>query len=161
VQQVYCYPRLGTQQEWDLIGRAEMRDGREEWLLVEAKAHCGEIRCDGTAARGPGRAKIEAALQATKEKMEIPPEQPWAKRYYQYANRITTLHFLNENDAPARMIFMYFCGDSFGNSKCPPNKAGWESVITAVKKDLGLLSRPAESHLTDRIHEMFIHVSPS
>ncbi|MCE9592356.1 MAG: hypothetical protein K8S99_17765 [Planctomycetes bacterium] len=153
-------PRSKQQQEWDAVGQATI-EGQKEWVLVEAKAHCGEIVRKGTGAEGDSLKMIDASLTRTKIAMGIDKKCDWIGGYYQYANRIMTLHFLNSKGCKAHLVFLYFTGDDFTGKQCPSTSDAWKSTIDEVKTDLGLDRLQPGAYLMDRIHEVFLPVLPS
>jgi len=160
------WPSRGAQQSWDAIGQVTI-NGAKEWLLVEAKGHLGEIKTDGTSAKEEGgRPCIRATFQETLRSLgKIDPEvttlaEEWLTGYYQHANRLATLHFLTKQKIPARLIFLYFCGDQHPRPgvDCPAVPAGWKPAINAIHESLGL---GGVSELKSRVHEVFIPVDPA
>ena len=59
------WPQGAGIHNWDAVARLQFAEGADEWLLVEAKAHCGESSC--TAKPEGGLDKIRQALDATKQ----------------------------------------------------------------------------------------------
>lgn len=164
VHQAYnkFWPSRGEQQNWDAIGKAVI-DGREEWLLVEAKAHLGEINSNGTdASESSGRPMIRAAFKDTLGALgyDAGAASTWAERwltgYYQHANRLATLHFFTQRGIAARLIFLYFCGDQHPDGKFCPSKPGeWRPTLAKIYESLGLKGASA---LGNRVHNIFVHV---
>jgi hypothetical protein len=142
----------GSPPNWDAVGR---RPPINEWLLVEAKARQGELVSPPCGAKEEGgRARIERALLATRRHFRIDERRDWLGNYYQIANRLASLYFLNEvAKQPARVIFLYFLGDTFPDgSRCPATEAEWRPLIAKADKVLGL-----PEHL-DRVHHVFLPV---
>jgi hypothetical protein len=80
-----------------------------------------------------------------------------AKGYYQYANRVAALYFLSQHHVPARLLFIYFVGDSHSGHECPRDEAGWQKALGAQAQHIGL----SKGHLLgDRIHHFFLCASP-
>jgi hypothetical protein len=158
------WPSEGYQQNWDAVGKATI-DGREEWLLVEAKAHTAEIKAKGTKAKEMGgRPMIREAFKETLAALGYDADasfaraEGWLTGYYQHANRLATLHFLTKQGIPARLIFLYFCGDQHPDGKMCPNKpADWKVLVDRINHELGLTG---DSLLEQRVHEIFVQVSP-
>ena len=75
--------------------------------------------------------------------------------YYQYANRLAFLYFLNViARVPARLVFLYFTGDRFPDGRpCPATIERWNELINARRLTLGL---EHEHALTDRVHTIFL-----
>jgi hypothetical protein len=157
------WPARGSQQNWDAIGRADF-GAAAEWLLVEAKAHPDEMTDKGTTAEeGGGRPKIRAAFQETLAALGFNREdataraEQWLTGYYQYANRLATLHFFTERKIPARLVLLYFCGDEHPREgPRPANPADWKPHLDELKKSLGLRG---VSELEKRVHEVFVDVN--
>ncbi|HQU45425.1 MAG TPA: hypothetical protein PK867_21600, partial [Pirellulales bacterium] len=96
------WPTAGSQQNWDAIGLARF-GAQHEWLLVEAKAHVGEVGNCRCGARGDSLRRIRHSLDQTRRSMgSQSPLEHWLEPYYQFANRLATLYFLNEQLDDAR-----------------------------------------------------------
>ncbi len=150
------WPQLGNPPNWDAVGHV-LINGTREWLLVEAKANLKELK-QSCRAEG-GRQKIIDAFDKTKNELGISTNTDWLKPYYQHANRITVLNFMMQHGEPARMLFIYFCGDSFpkGNTTCPENEDGWSAALAKQDEHLGLSNGHA---LDNRVHKIFVPVIP-
>lgn len=157
------WPNRGEQQNWDAVGRATIR-GESEWVLVEAKGRVGEIKSDGTTAKeNGGRPKIRAAFTETLQALGYDNADAarradtWLKGHYQHANRVATLNFLLRQNVPARLVFLYFCGDQHpGGKRCPATPADWQPTLNEINESLGLTGR---SKLENRIHTVFLDVN--
>lgn len=150
------WPQSGTPIHWDAVGK-----GRgcttEEWLLVEAKAHTGEISPKGTGATNERSvAVIREAFEETRRAIHASGStEDWLCQYYQYANRFATHYFLRSHGVPSRLIFLYFCGDSYRRGNCPSGPQGWREVLDQVYSSLGL----AQRRLSEiGVHEVFVPV---
>jgi hypothetical protein len=145
------WPKTGNPPNWDAVGR---RPQSHEWILVEAKAREGELVAPCRAKEEGGRAQIEQALRATRRHLGIAEDRDWMGNYYQIANRLASLYFLNEVvKQPARLVFIHFTGDAFPDgSRCPKSQAEWEPLLATAKQVLGL---PAN---LDRVHHVFLEV---
>lgn len=143
------WPRRGNR-SWDGVARCG-----GEWLLFEAKANGGELCSPGTAATEKSLAQILAAFRRTKKYLGVPEQVDWHRRYYQYANRLAALYFLNvAARIPSRLFFLYFTGDCFPDGRpCPASETEWRPLIKECHRQLSL----AEQHaLSDRVHELFV-----
>src|SRR5690349_13440126 len=60
------WPSTGNPPNWDGVGRMKIGD-QWHWLLVEAKAHQGEVASSCSASSEHSRARIAATLAATKQ----------------------------------------------------------------------------------------------
>lgn len=154
------WPQQGTPHSWDAIAKLIMPDGGGEWLLVEAKAHIDELKTDCGATSEQSIDIISKALAETAEALKITDSCNWFKEYYQYANRLAVLHFLNKHNIPARLLFIYFTGDKRPDSNfsnCPEDEAGWRNSLLKQDDHLGLTNCSGE--LTKRIHKVFVDVN--
>ena len=79
-----------------------------------------------------------------------------AEAYYQFCNRLAVLHVLNGARTPARLLFVYFHGDT-GDARrtCPASAAAWDVPLAELHRHVGL---PATHPLCDRIHSCRIDV---
>ncbi|TMQ13964.1 MAG: hypothetical protein E6J90_16535 [Deltaproteobacteria bacterium] len=146
------WSRTGTPPNWDAVGR---RAGIREWVLVEAKAREGELVSPPCGAKEDGgRARIEQALRAARRHFGVADDRDWMGSYYQIANRLASLYFLTEiAKQPARLVFLYFVGDTFPDgSRCPASRADWEPLVAKANGVLGL---PTD---LDRVHHVFLPV---
>lgn len=83
----------------------------EEIVIVEAKAHISELKSVGCGAEKDRRAKITAALDRAKEYFGADKGNDWLDRYYQMANRLAFICFLNEVcGVKAKLLGIYFLG---------------------------------------------------
>ena len=148
------WPSTGSAQNWDAVGILSA-GGAREWLLVEAKAHLGEIASScGASAKG-GLEKIEKALKETKHALGVSANADWLNGYYQYANRLACLHFLCSNGIRARLVMIYFVGDERKSGECPTSNDGWSEALRSQDSKLGL---QAGHYLEERVHKVFINV---
>jgi len=128
--------QLGRGPCWD--GIAKLSSGG--WLLVEAKAHLGELESPGSQATPASLGKIKALLDEAKQFYGVASGVSWTKKYYQQANRLAVLWFLNQKHGEkAHLLNICFTGDHFeSGASCPKDKEGWSEGIVKMKKALGL-----------------------
>lgn len=145
------WPNSGNRR-WDGIARCN-----GDWLLFEAKANETEFNSPGTDASPKSFQQIIEALGEVKRHLRVPQETVWHQKYYQYANRIAVVYFLNVvAKIPAHLIFLYFTGDAFPDGRtCPHNEQDWRLLIDNCHAALKL---PSAHPLSDRIHEVFLPV---
>ncbi len=156
------WPQTGNVPNWDAVGRLESNSGTE-YLLVEAKAHVEELQSSCGASEKGGLDTIKKALETTIAAYGFTAElKHWLSPFYQYANRLTHLHFLLQHGVPARLVFIYFCGDNWGEKQingkspvCPKESKDWEAHLKKVHKHLHL---SGQSELESRVHKLFLHV---
>jgi hypothetical protein len=153
------WPQRGRAQTWDGAARLLHRGDQIEWLLIEAKANKVEFVTPPTgASSNGGRAQILKSLNHVKSALGVHRHYPWHGTYYQYANRLAALYFLNEvAKVPARLLHIYFTGDCFPDGReCPASPEDWRRLIEARDITLGLLE---EHPLSSRCHELFLSAS--
>lgn len=155
------WPQTGNTQNWDAIGRCDI-NGMQTWLLVEAKAHLGECLSSSDpkpASLGGGRETILVALKSTMKYMNVPEiisPNNWMSPYYQYANRLAVLNFLNEKGIDARFLFFGFTGDKNRSKKCPNNEQEWIKKVDDIHQHLGINK---DSPLMNQVHHLFVSVN--
>ena len=159
----FFWPQSGNSQNWDAVGEIWV-NGQQEWLLVEAKAHLGELKSRCGASNQNSIDRIYAALSQTIDSFCDSPRtiESWLSPYYQYANRLAMLHFLLkvcDPPIPARLLFIYFLGDKRKKDSaiCPQTEAEWASGIEAMKDHLGI---DPHSELYPRVHHLCLTVDP-
>ena len=151
------WPHGGGVPNWDAVGKVKIADNWE-WLLIEAKAHIGELRSNCGAEEGKkGKMMISKAINTVKENLNVPPTADWLSGYYQFCNRIVVLHHLLEHKVAARLLFIYFTGDKFpeNNADCPQDSVAWE---VALKKMTEHVNIPADAPICNNIHKIFLPV---
>jgi len=143
------WPAGGPQ--WDALGKAASGDV----ILLEAKAHVGEILSPPSEARPDNLKKIRASLQETASALGATPGTDWALRFYQYANRLAHAYLLQElNRIATRMVFVYFIGDREMDG--PQSRREWEAAIAVLHESLGIRGR-----VPRYVIDVFIDVRPS
>ncbi len=148
------WPQTGNVQNWDALGVFQ-KGSSKEFLLVEAKAHLGEIRSQCGAKEIGGKLLIVKALDEAKHAFGVSQEKDWLRPYYQYCNRLAILHFLIKHGIGARLLFIYFLGDKRQNAICPEKENEWEIELNKMYDHIGPLENP---ELTNRIHHLFLPV---
>ena len=154
------WPQTGNQQNWDAVGVATFKHG-DEWILVEAKAHKGELKSSCGASKNGGLSKIEDAMRVTKQHLDVAENRDWLDGYYQYCNRLAALNFLTERGVGAHLLFIYFVGDKFLDGsvvECPNSAEEWQPSLSAMEKHVGLAH---DNPLKTRIHRVFLPVFPT
>lgn len=139
------WPRGGP--EWDALGIGS----KGTVLLVEAKAHLAELA--STCQASPrSRSAISVSLEMAKAAFEATPEANWLEGYYQYANRLAHMHFFQQHDVPANLVFVYFTNDA--DMRGPRSEEEWKAGLAPVYRHLGL---PASQ--LPRVIDVFIDTS--
>ncbi len=135
------WPRGGP--VWD--GLATCADGV---VLVEAKAHLREALSTPCAARDPdSRARIAAALGQAREALGARGGGDWMEVFYQSANRLALLWWLNAQGVRAHLLMVGFLGDA--GMRGPATPEAWQAMARAIRQALGL---PEAHPLRDRVH---------
>lgn len=154
------WPQTGNVHNWDAVGECRAKHATE-YLLVEAKGNIGELR-QSTGAKssseGGGLELIEKRLLETQMAMGLTEPKVWTTPHYQYANRLALLQFLQQHGVSARLVFIYFTGDTNPRADCPTTTEAWNEALKAMKIKLGLSGKSA---LEQRIHEVFLPVAGS
>jgi hypothetical protein len=140
------WPRRGPQ--WDALGKTT----RGTVLLVEAKAHVGEICSPGSGAGGEARLMIERALASAASHMVARPKAPWIDTFYQLANRLAHLHFLRVNGVDAWLVLVNFIDDEEMNG--PRGVAEWQAAYQVVHHVMGIPMR-------NPLGKFVLHIYPS
>ncbi len=162
VQQLWrgYWPQTGSPPNWDAVGKLTF-DKETAWLLVEAKAHGGELisKCG---AGQKSRIIIENAFEQTRAFYDITtPIENWFEPYYQYCNRLAVLHFLRnvcQPSIPTYLVFIYFCGDTNPNGQCPQTVADWQPILDDMYHKIGL---GKDNKIREYIHNIFLQVNPA
>ncbi len=135
---------------WDGLGRTTDGSG---YFLIEAKANVPEIISDCGAKSSASVEKIEAALRRTQKWLKADSRLDWTKGFYQYANRLAHLYFLNEIvGARAYLINLYFVHDT---THIPTESEAWEAALTLQKKLMGL----EKEQLRGKVIDFPLHIS--
>jgi hypothetical protein len=135
---------------WDALAQCD--DGSV--LLVEAKAHIGELCTSPSKAGAVSLDKIKAALDETASYLGAERRAPWSSVFYQLANRIAHLHFLRNHAVKAWLVLINFTGDTEMNG--PSSEAEWRAAYQVVWHVLGL---PKHHKLSPYILDIFPEVS--
>lgn len=140
------WPRGGPQ--WDALGRSSDNGA----VLIEAKSHVDELAssCD---AEEHSRSLIERSLNVAKAAFGASKSADWLNGFYQYANRLAHLHFLQQQRVPARLVFVYFIGDA--EMRGPRSAAEWRDFLNSVHAALGF----GDGHTIPGVCNIFVDVS--
>ena len=149
------WPQTGNSMNWDLVGFTE-NHGEKTWILIEAKAHLGELQQNCKASNKSLTTIIEKTLAELAERngITILDKNPWTKKYYQMANRIYVLDLLKRHNIKAKLVNIYFIGDMYSrNRKSPQYRKDWQSKIDEMKKYLNI-----EQLTTLEIKDLFLEI---
>ena len=136
------WPKRGP--VWDGLGHT----GAGDFILLEAKAHIGEMVSPPTAAGHTSVPKIRKSLVDTKKFLGSKSLHDWARTFYQYTNRLAHLYLLRElNGLPAYLVFLYFvnAADVAG----PKTREEWEGAIKLLHNFLGINRHKLSAYVID------------
>lgn len=133
---------------WDAVGIAD--DGT--YVLVEAKAHAGELK-SAKIDRASG-VEIKKRLVATATSLGANGES-WMGTYYQAANRLHVQHVLKDY-VKAVQLNIFFCGDRRKGARCPKTKAEWMRFLNDERTTLGI--DPKNDFIKAHVYDMFLNV---
>jgi hypothetical protein len=143
------WPRRGP--VWDALGRTN--DG--SLLLVEAKAHIGELASPRSKAGAKSAEQIAATMSEVRGFLAPRSNSNWSNVFYQYANRLAALYLLRHlNGLKAHLVFVYFLNAD--EMKGPGTKNEWEAALRMLYAALEL---PRRNKLTSFIHNCFVDVT--
>jgi hypothetical protein len=150
------WPQSGNVHNWDAVGHGVSGE-RESWILLEAKAHIGELASACTATAPESIKRIGAVLEDTKRALVVPDHADWTRGYYQYSNRLGLLYFLTTRGVAAHLVFVYFVGDRMdlgrGGRECPATEQEWHEALANQDRHVAL---PPSSSIRERVHRLFL-----
>lgn len=128
------WPARGPQ--WDALGVTE----RADVLLIEAKAHVGEMCSPATGAGEASRKIIEERLSACAGSLGARAgHAPWTDQFYQLGNRLAHLQFLRDRDVSAYLVLVNFINDE--DMRGPTTREAWEAAYQVALHVMGLGAR--------------------
>jgi hypothetical protein len=114
--------------------------GNGEVILVEAKAHLGELCSPPTAAREASREAINYSLRSCAQRLKVRAgHAEWTDHFYQLANRLAHLLFLRDHDVPAFLVLANFLNDA--DMGGPTTEEAWDAAYQVAFHVLGLGKR--------------------
>lgn len=123
------WPAQGPQ--WDALGIAG-----NTLLLVEAKAHIGELASNCAATSTRSLEMIKSALDSTKRALGVTVDTDWLTGYYQLANRIAHLEFLRRHGADAQLVMLQFTGET--GMPTPSTRAAFDAAFARAMEQLNI-----------------------
>jgi hypothetical protein len=143
------WPPRGPQ--WDALAVSD----QGHILLVEAKAHVGEMCSPGTAASVSSRQIIADRLTACAGKLGASGNaELWPDHFYQLANRLAHLDFLRGKGVPAYLVLVNFLNDP--DMKGPSSSEVWDAAYKVAYHVLGI---PRRHLLSPYVLEVFPDLS--
>ena len=89
---------------WDAVGRIN-----NAYILLEAKAHKGEMKNSLAATDNNSINRIKAAFSRYQKEQNLNSDScDWTKIVYQKANRIIVSNFLTEKNIEVYLVYVYF-----------------------------------------------------
>jgi hypothetical protein len=150
------WPQSGAVHNWDAVGRTTA-EAKSSWILVEAKAHLGELVSSCTATAATSRDRIQKVLNQTRTDLGATSNTDWTREHYQYCNRLALLHFLRVHSIDAHLIFVYFTGDRMdigrAGRECPVSEGGWQETLETQDRYVGL---PSSAPIRGSIHRLIL-----
>lgn len=139
------WPSANNAQNWDAVAKIGSR-----WLLVEAKAHKNEVFSDCKASKASKEMILGSMMQVQNEK-GIKCKNDWLNKYYQKANRLLFIHFLEKNDIKSSLLYIYFVNGYL--DKGVNSKAEWKQIIKDEDEYLGIQNNKWGKGI---VHNVFI-----
>lgn len=155
------WSKTGNAPNWDAVCKIG-----KEYVLVEAKAHLNEMK-SSCGAKEKSIQSITKAFEGTREFYGVKNHSDWMKTYYQLANRLAFIYFLNalcSIKIEASLLNIYFLngykkrvrkaknGFCILADKSVTDIKTWDEAIKEEYKYLGLTKEEADY----RIHSVFI-----
>lgn len=146
------WPQTGNCQNWDavihLTPLVPKSNKIEKWVVVEAKAHLGELK-SSTGAGQKSKTIIENAFNETKDFFGIKTKNNWLDNYYQLANRLAFIHFMQKNNVDVSLLNIYFInGWPNDMEKNVSSKKMWETKIKEEYNYLGI-NQKAKNYISE------------
>lgn len=122
---------------WDGIGIVHGANSKRGLVLLEAKAHVGETKSALRAKSLDSREKITSRIVEVKAEFgSSSAVEVWTNRYYQMANRLCFLYFLNEQlGIPTWLVLCNFVN---AESHKPTSLKGWLQHQKLMWHELGV-----------------------
>ncbi len=131
---------------WDLVATADFPNGRRGLVLVEAKAHAGELRGEKVGMRLrpdsnlANRTRIAEAIAEARDALggEAAGVRINRDNCYQFANRVAFAWRLAAEGVPVALIYLGFIGDAVIGSLSEPiiDGPGWCELVTEHTRDV-------------------------
>ena len=140
------WPSSGNSHNWDAVGKFNSPTGQNGWLLVEAKAHTGEL----TSSCGASPSKPNHHSQMPQTSHGCSAQGRVGKKYYQYANRLAALHFFRSHQIDAHLVFVYFVETRIRDSTFTDSN-GWSTALNKQHKP----SASIDHLYSNQVHSVF------
>ena len=151
---------ISNWQHWDAVFVLD-----DCFYFVEAKAYPGELYSTNDYG-GSSKKEILNFMRENMQPYGIEVDKNWLDSYYQFANRISMMAFLNQNGLNAKAIYIYF---ENGYNKRQVIGQGIESVSDkgagkmefdeAIQKELSHLNIE-KANLSELVVHIYINATP-
>jgi len=151
---------ISNWQHWDAVFVLD-----DCFYFVEAKAYTGELYSTNDHG-GSSKKEILNFMRENMQPYGIEVDENWLDSYYQFANRISMMAFLNQNGLNAKAIYIYF---ENGYNKRQVIGQGIESVSDkgagkmefdeAIQKELSHLNIE-KANLSELVVHIYINATP-
>lgn len=122
---------------WDGLAVVTEPNHTKTLVLIEAKAHKGEMRSSSRACKNSLRL-INEQLEKAKSLMGVKTSNTWTKSFYQNANRIAYGAILNSIGVKTEVVFVLFSNDPYWAKSDPTTPIDWDKKIQESYKYLGV-----------------------
>jgi hypothetical protein len=125
------WPRRGP--VWDGLAVSS----KQNFILVEAKAHIPEVLSPPSQAGEVSKKKIMAALEEARRFYAPRSSKVWFEHFYQYCNRLAFQYFVSQvNQLPSKLVFLDFYNAQEMNGPTSPEE--WQGATRLIHAFLGL-----------------------
>ena len=139
-QEFWPFSGSGTP-HWDALATVPTTDGVGV-VMVEAKAHRGELvkPGDATGSTGSALAQISRSCTIAREFFGVPADtRPWETSYYQVGNRLAHLYWMvTKAQMPTWLVWVFIVNDPVWSDALTAHQ--WHAQFEAVKHAVGLRS---------------------
>jgi hypothetical protein len=144
---------------WDALARVRLRGRSFGAVMIEAKAHRGELvkPNDSSKAQPDALDKIKKSFAKARDYYDIPPSAPPSEsRYYQVCNRLAHLYWMNEvAKVPTWLAWVLILDDPVWPDRL--SAVQWHDAFETVKREVGL---PVKHRLDDRLVVAYLPPAP-
>jgi hypothetical protein len=144
---------------WDAIARVPLASGGRGVVMVEAKAHRGELMKpkDRSKAKPDSLKKITKSFSDVRGYYKIAADvPPWESRYYQFCNRLAHLWWMNMRaKVPTWLVWVLIVDDSVWRDRMTAPE--WHRAFETIRGEVGLR---AGHRLEDRIGVVYLPAAP-
>jgi hypothetical protein len=144
---------------WDALAQVPLGGDRWGAVMVEAKAHRGELVKPNDRSKADARSldRIRESFAKVRDYYGVAKTiPPWESRYYQFCNRLAHLWWMNERaKVTTWLVWMLIVDDPVWRDRMTAPQ--WYDAFQTIKSEVGL---PAQHRLTDRINVVYLPAAP-